>query len=193
MKRATILAVCIMFLNFSASAKDKNGIEKTIYNDSAQAGAIDINSLLNEILNVAELKSEFELKQANVLNIEASVSRGKKYILYNPEFVASLNNATRNNKWAVMTLLAHEIGHHMNGHTSRRGGDKLALELQADEFAGSVMQKLGATLQESQNVMFYISRTEDSKTHPSRNSRITAIEKGWINASGLNETPTLGK
>jgi hypothetical protein len=86
-----------------------------------------------------------------------------------------------------MTLLAHEIGHHINGHTNRKGGDKLLMELQADEFAGYVMHKLGATLLQAQNVMFYIARTEDSKTHPARNLRLLAIEKGWNGASDIQE------
>lgn len=191
MKQATILAACLMCLSFSVSANSQidNGIK--FHNDSSQVNSSDLNQLLNEILSMANLKTGFELKEAKVLNIEASMSHGKKYILYNPAFIESLNSATKNNKWAIMTLLAHEIGHHMSGHTSRRGGNKLALELQADEFAGFIMQKMGATLQQSQNVMFYISKTEDSKTHPARSSRITAIEKGWVKATGLNETSAL--
>jgi hypothetical protein len=192
MKQAAILAACLMCLIFSVSANSKINNGTKFYTDSSLVNSnTDLNQLLNEILSFADLRTEFELKEADVLNIEASLSHGKKYILYNPVFVESLNNATKNNKWALMTLLAHEIGHHVNGHTTRKGGNKLALELQADEFAGYIMQKMGATLQQSQNVMFYISKTEDSKTHPARSSRIGAIEKGWKIASGSNETGTL--
>jgi Zn-dependent protease with chaperone function len=82
-----------------------------------------------------------------------------------------------------MALLAHEVGHHLNGHTLRRGGSKPALELEADEFAGYILGQLGATLQQSQNVMNYIAKDEASSTHPSRSSRMLAIEKGWDKAA----------
>ena len=91
------------------------------------------------------MQTDFELKEANVLNIEASISHRKRYILYNPTYITTLNNLTKN-KWAVMALLAHEVGHHLNGHTIRKGGSTPELELQADEFAGFILHKLGATL-----------------------------------------------
>jgi hypothetical protein len=187
MKQATLLAACIVCTGFGLFANNNfNGTTK-IYDDSSQVKTININELLQGMLIRVGLEPKFELKEADVLNIEASVSHGKKYILYNPAFVNSLNAATRNNRWALMTLLAHEIGHHINGHTSRKGGNKLLMELQADEFAGYVMHKLGATLLQAQNVMFYIARTEDSKTHPARNLRLLAIEKGWNGASDMEE------
>jgi hypothetical protein len=138
--------------------------------------------MLQQILSITGLKATIQLKAANVLNIEAGVSRGKRYILYNPSFITRLQNLTKD-KWAVMALLAHEVGHHLNGHTLRRGGSKPALELEADEFAGYILGQLGATLQQSQNVMNYIAKDEASSTHPSRSSRMLAIEKGWDKAA----------
>jgi Zn-dependent protease with chaperone function len=89
-----------------------------------------------------------------------------------------------------MALLAHEVGHHLNGHTIRKGGSTPELELQADEFAGFILHKLGATLQQSQNVMNYIAKAKESSTHPGKAFRLLAIEKGWNNASvlGINDT-----
>ncbi len=90
-----------------------------------------------------------------------------------------------------MTLLAHEVGHHLNGHTIHRGGSTPVLELEADEFAGFILYKLGATLKQSQNVIYYIAMEKASRTHPSKNSRLSAIEKGWNKASAsehMNDT-----
>jgi hypothetical protein len=142
--------------------------------------------MLREIINATGLHTSFELKEANVLNIESSISHRKRYILYNPTYITSLNTISKN-RWAVMALLAHEVGHHLNGHTIRKGGSTPALELEADEFAGFILHKLGATLAQSQNVMYYIARPRESKTHPSKNSRLTAIEKGWSKASAVQE------
>jgi beta-xylosidase len=138
--------------------------------------------MLQDIIDVTGLQTDIKLKEAHVLNIQASISHRKRYISYNPTYIASLNKLTRN-KWAVMTLLAHEVGHHLNGHTIRKGGSTPELELEADEFAGFILQKLGATLQESQNVMHYISIAKESRTHPGKNARLKAIEKGWNKAA----------
>jgi hypothetical protein len=148
--------------------------------------------MLDEIINATGLQENFELKEANVLNIEASVSHRKRYILYNPSFINRINSLTKN-KWATMALLAHEVGHHLNGHTIGKSGSTPALELQADEFAGFILRKLGATLEQSQNVMNYIAKKEESKTHPSKNSRLLAIEKGWNKAIELKDITTASK
>ena len=138
--------------------------------------------MLSEIMNVVGLTPNFELKAAKVNNIEASISHRKRYILYNPGYINWITTVTKD-KWAAIALLAHEVGHHLNGHTIRRSGSKPKLELEADEFAGFVLYKLGASLEQSQEVMKYIAQTKASKTHPARNSRMLAIQKGWNKAA----------
>lgn len=136
--------------------------------------------IVTEIMNAVGLRSNFTLKPANVDNLEAAVSRHKRYILYNPEFISWLNKAT-NDKWAVIALLAHEIGHHLNGHTLKKRGISL-LELEADEFAGFVLNKMGASLEQSQRVMYYVAKARESDTHPARADRMLAIKRGWSKA-----------
>jgi urease accessory protein UreE len=189
MKQATILAVFIAVVSVCIAAP-VNAVKN--FADTSSAKVEGIHEMLQEILIATGLQSNFELKEANVLNIEASVSNRKRYILYNPSYITSLNNITKD-KWAVMALLAHEIGHHLNGHTMRKGGSTSELELQADEFAGFILHKLGATLQESQSVMHHIAKAKGSKTHPSRDSRLFAIEKGWSRASGLEQMKDTAK
>lgn len=138
--------------------------------------------MLTEIMNVIGLSPNFELKEAKVDNIEASISHRKRYILYNPSFINWINEVT-NDKWAAMALLAHEVGHHLNGHTIRKTGSTPILELEADEFAGFVLYKLGATLSQAQEVMKYIAKPKESSTHPGRISRMQAIENGWNKAA----------
>jgi Zn-dependent peptidase ImmA (M78 family) len=140
------------------------------------------DQLLMEIMEVVGLRQNFELKQAKVDNIEASISRRKRYILYNPDYINWINAITKD-RWAATALLAHEVGHHLNGHTIRRSGSKPKLELEADEFAGFVLFKLGATLEQSQLVMKYIATVKPSRTHPARDARMIAIYKGWSRAA----------
>lgn len=137
--------------------------------------------ILAEILAVAGLKNEYELREGPVNNIEATYSRRRRRITYNPLFINSIAEVTRN-EWAIFALVAHEVGHHKAGHTFRRTGSKPNLELEADEFAGYVLQKLGAGLLQSQQVMHFIARMESSRTHPARVDRMQAIRKGWEKA-----------
>lgn len=140
----------------------------------------DAQKIVIEIMNAVGLKPNFILKPAKVTNIEASVSKHQRYILYNPEFISWINNTCKD-QWTAIALLAHEIGHHLNGHTLKRRGNN-RLELEADEFAGFVLNKLGASLEQSQHIMNYIAKTQESETHPARADRMLAIKTGWNKA-----------
>jgi hypothetical protein len=163
--------------------------EKIFADSSLLQGEIN-PEMLTEVMNAIGLHQDIELKKAKVLNIEASVSHGKRYVLYNPEFIAWITKLTKS-KWAAMALLAHEVGHHLNGHTLRKGGSRPALELEADEFAGFILHRLGASLEESQEVMKYIARPEITDTHPARASRMLAIQSGWNRA--IDNMATIAK
>lgn len=194
MKQAIFFAVYITVactgLAHSSGAGD-NGFHNIRYTDTALSAIPSPQQMLEDIVDAVGLKINFELKPAKVLNIEASVTRRKRFILYNPEFINSLNSSTKD-KWAVMTLLAHEVGHHLNGHTIRKGGSKPQLELEADEFAGFVLRKLGASLREAQEVMLFIASARTSRTHPSRAFRMKAIQTGWEKA-GTASAPFIAK
>jgi hypothetical protein len=172
------LAICLCMISIRSFGNERPLPARAGYADSVSY-VIDMNDLLQEILSVTGLKVDFILKSADVLNMEATVSKRKRYIFYNPGFVRWLAKATHD-KWAALTLLAHEVGHHLNGHTIRRGGSRPSVELEADEFAGFVMARLGATLQQAQEVMKYVATIEGSETHPGRQARMDAIERGWM-------------
>jgi len=185
MKHATItlLAIVITLTGFARSNQDSGkGFRINDFSDSLFVQLPNAQEMLAEIMNIIGLVPNFEVKVAKVQNVEASISHRKRYILYNPEYISWINNAT-NDKWAAFALLAHEIGHHLNGHTIRRSGSRPALELEADEFAGFVLYKLGASLEQAQEVMKFIAKTTASKTHPARASRMHAIQNGWSRAA----------
>jgi hypothetical protein len=146
-----------------------------------------MDDMLQEITTTMGLPNNFELKSADVLNIEAAISHRKKMIIYNPAFIDWINRAT-GDKWATMALIAHEMAHHIYGHTQRHGGSEPALELQADEYAGYVLRKLGASLRESQQVMYLIATDQASSTHPGRKNRMNAIRQGWERAANEENT-----
>ena len=141
----------------------------------------DAQKIITRIMSVLGLKSDFKVKAANVPNVEADIRHHQRYILYNPEFIRQVNVAT-NDKWASIFILAHEIGHHLDGHTTLGVNSRPEIELEADQFAGFVLRKMGATLDEAQLAMHFIANREASKTHPGRMDRLEAIAKGWNRA-----------
>lgn len=181
MKHAILVVAlfAVAHLGFARSKSFEQRNQSLI--DTSTVSAASIQDMLDDIMNVTGLQTNFELKAAKVLNIEASISHKKRLILYNPAFIEWVSRAT-NDKWGVIALLAHEIGHHLNGHTLKRSGSAPAVELEADEFAGFVLRRMGATLKEAQEVMIYIAKTQASATHPARSDRMEAIEKGWRRA-----------
>jgi len=142
----------------------------------------DAEKILTSIMDALGLDANFKIKTAKVPNVEATIRHHERYILYNPDFVNKVNAATKD-KWASIFILAHEVGHHLEGHTLADAAGSPAIELEADQFAGFTLCKMGATLDEAQLAMHYIANTEASKTHPGRADRLLAIEKGWDKAS----------
>ncbi len=145
------------------------------------ASSADAKTVIAEIIDVIGLEPTFEIRSANIPNAAAIVSAGKRYILYNPEFIKALNSAA-NDKWAAIAIIAHEIGHHLNGHTLTGAGSRPDSELEADQFSGFVLRKLGASLDQSQLSMKMIANDRGTATHPGRISRLVSIENGWNKA-----------
>ena len=150
---------------------------------SAEAQSSGQRDVLREITDVVGLKPRFQLRATNeVQNAAAVVYGGQRYLLYNPQFVTAVNRAGRTD-WAGISILAHEMGHHLNGHTLRAGGSNPTDELEADEFSGFVLRKMGASLAQAQAGMAVVSDEQASPTHPGRQTRLTAIGQGWQRAS----------
>ncbi len=109
---------------------------------TAFASSNDAKSVINNIIEVTGLEPKFEIGAANIPNAAAVISSGKRLILYNPRFIAAINEASKD-KWASIAILAHEIGHHLNGHTLSGSESRPSHELEADDFSGYILRKMG--------------------------------------------------
>jgi hypothetical protein len=156
-----------------------DAIDPTIRTAAADSEA---ERVIQQIMSVVGLRPNFEIRAANVPNAAAVILKSKRYILYNPDFMNAIN-AVSGSDWAGISILAHEIGHHLNGHTLETGGSRPDVELEADEFSGFVLFKLGASLSDAQAAMAVAASQKGSHTHPPRAERLEAIETGWNNAS----------
>lgn len=148
------------------------------------ASSSEAQQYAQDIINVVGLKPNFEIMASNSVDNAAAVTYGgKRYVLYNPRFIDALVQRT-GNKWAAISVLAHEIGHHLNGHTVSGQGSQPTVELEADEFSGFVLRKMGASLQDAQAAMKLLASQTASRTHPAQYDRLAYIERGWRNGGG---------
>ena len=150
--------------------------------------------LLRRIIDYSGLEPNFEFKSANVANASAGLIRGKRFVFYNEEKIKEIRKYP-NSYWAIMGSGAHEIGHHLQGHTIARGTTELPaqLEVEADRYSGFILHQMGAKLYQAQASIRYLERRYgkvfglDSKTHPSVTQRYQAVREGWLHAKGLKK------
>jgi hypothetical protein len=150
---------------------------------AADMPASQAAGIIREITDAVGLQPRFELRATTIVPNAAAVAyNGKRYLLYNPKFLAAVNRAGHTD-WGGISILAHEMGHHLNGHTMRSGGSQPQDELEADEFSGFVLRRLGASLAQAQAAMATAADDEGSATHPGRMPRLAAISQGWNRAN----------
>ncbi len=153
----------------------------------------EAKNVINKIIDVIGLQPSFEIRSANIPNAAAVVQAGKRYIMYNPNFIANVEKAA-GDKWASIAILAHEIGHHLNGHTIAGIGSRPSIELEADEFSGFVLRKMGASLSQAQLAMKVAADQRTSATHPGKNDRLNYIAYGWNKADAqMTGKPIAGR
>ena len=144
-------------------------------------------SVVNQIMDITGLPKNFVIKSAGVPNAAAVVVENQRYILYNESFMYEIKKRI-GNKWAAHSIVAHEIGHHLSGHTLDDIGSRPSLELEADQFSGFILQKLGASLGDAQSVISKIASVSPSATHPAKHDRLAAISSGWMNSCKKDPT-----
>jgi tetratricopeptide (TPR) repeat protein len=116
----------------------------------------------------------------NCMAVNLQAKKGfLRYIIYDDAFLKSLDSTTSNSYWSSVSIFAHEIGHHLSGHTLDSMGSRPDKELEADRFSGFVMYKLGATLEQAQAAMKEIGAVRIVSTHPPLPNRLAAIRNGW--------------
>jgi hypothetical protein len=120
----------------------------------------------------------------NVDNCYAARIKGVQYIVYDNKFLKQVEDWTHTD-WAAISIMAHEVAHHLYGHTADHRGPRPENEKQADYFSGFVLHNLGASLPEAQSAIRMLTTDQPSATHPPRNERLRVIENGWRDAEAL--------
>jgi hypothetical protein len=182
-----ILAACMSCFSFAQTQVVPPGFVCSYYGEPVNYPVTVVNSsedaqkAITAIMDVVGLEANFEVKQAAIPNAAAIIYNNKRFILFNPNFISRINNAS-GDKWAAIAILAHEIGHHLDGHTLAGNGSHPETELQADEFSGFVLRKMGATKEQAQSAIRILPNSGSTATHPAKDSRLISIDNGWTKA-----------
>jgi hypothetical protein len=168
------------------------GFDRKMINENVYVFSSDFEaeSALEKIMKLTGLPTNFEIRAASVDNACAVIKcddmgNCDRYILYNPEFMEKVKDQTTSN-YAELAILAHEIAHHLSGHTLSNTGSSYDMELESDKFAGFMLYKLGASIEEAKKAFSTLS-VNGSSTHPPKIARITALSNGYYEAKRNRE------
>jgi len=159
----------------------------------------EVERLITDMLDRIDIRNRYLIVSCTrVENCQAMIYRGKPYILYNPIFLdevkrlnfstADLKVSTRN--WEALAILAHELGHHVNNHLLNPHPDVSArdMELEADEFAGAMIFRMGGSRDEAMAAFRNLPPT-GTYSHPGRQQRLDAVARGWERVKSRNTDP----
>jgi hypothetical protein len=171
------LARSTFVCNYSDAARDR--VVNTYEPDRLGLGAVA------DVMSESGLEANFKVLAGDVPNASAFLADGERVIVYSNAWMQKVTESAQS-KWGIYAVLAHEIGHHLNGDTMPKAGDyrqrtaaqNHQQELAADYFAGFVLARLGASLDETTSaVRFYGGR--ETHSHPDGRRRIEAQTNGW--------------
>lgn len=175
-------------------------MEICLQNNSYVSGIADDSraiAIVDRIMEEVGLPRNFlvvecpEIDNCKAVNYLAKTG-SLRYIVYDDKFMRTLDtaSATADDYWASISIMAHEIGHHLCGHTLDSIGSRPDKELEADAFSGFIMYKLGATLDQAQAVFKAMTELYGDativSTHPPLRNRLAAIRSGWNNGWSSN-------
>ena len=138
----------------------------------------EAKEVVNSMLDNIQWKENFNLREQNgIQNAYATISRGQRFIVYDNNFLEDIDEYAKT-KWASVSIMAHEMGHHFYNHVVSNKGSTIPSEIEADAFSGFMLQKEGATLMQALSAMNAIGTDKQTQTHPAKYDRLNAITRG---------------
>jgi hypothetical protein len=137
-------------------------------------------SAVYRIVRYSGLQPNFIVREnTDIPTAVAFIKARKRYIEYNPSVIAGIVDSARTD-WSAVSILAHEIAHHLLGHTLEPGKRHPGDELACDLYSGFILNAMGATLNESLAAMRVSGHALDTLHHPPKEARLEAIRQGWM-------------
>jgi tetratricopeptide (TPR) repeat protein len=140
---------------------------------------------IENMMNSIALPQNFILVECDNINNAYAYSRnGVRYIIIDSKWIKNFHSQN----WFVLSVIAHEIGHHLCGHsihsTNLNNQQKRNRELEADKFSGYLLKTINSNLEDALtgiNNLIPIEIDDSHSTHPSRLKRIKAVTEGFNN------------
>lgn len=134
------------------------------------------------IIRETGLAQNFVILPGDVDNVKAYVEDNERILEYNPEFMEKLQGDTN---WPGISVLARQIGHHLSNHELENGVPSVEEDIEADKYAGFVLFKMGASLDEAIKALESAMGDDSIGKGISKNARLASLAKGWNNAKVL--------
>ncbi|QNN70884.1 TPM domain-containing protein [Thermomonas carbonis] len=149
----------------------------------------DCRDMIEQVMAFTGLPQNFDVTEADVPNAAAAILLDQqklphRVIAFNPQFIELVRRETGGNPWSAVSIMAHEAGHHLAGHTIQPGGSQPPIELEADKFSGFVLYKMGASRSDTLKAINTLvpEAVPGDSTHPGRSQRAAAVGDGWDSA-----------
>lgn len=147
------------YITEKAHSGDKYGIYDVV---NGIKSAIGVNAVIDVYVAAAEDNA-----------MATTGPGGRKIIIADYNFLKTVNSRA-GTEWAAVSILAHELGHHISGL-----GRGLQGELDADYWSGYALNRLGAGREASVKCIMRFGTEENTSSHPNKYSRAKTIREGW--------------
>ena len=89
----------------------------------------DCRDMIEQVMAFTGLPQNFDVTEAEVPNAAAAILLDQqklphRVIAFNPQFIELVRRETGGNPWSAVSIMAHEAGHHLAGHTIQPGGSQ---------------------------------------------------------------------
>ena len=144
---------------------------------------IEGQELVNKILKSINIQNaNFDIKPCrNIKNAAAIIWDDRRVVLFDDYYLKALNGS--DDYWFFLFVFAHEIAHHLNGHTLQQSQslvDARKQELDCDRFAGSIIKKFNGTKDDIRKSLKKLPHpAQNNSTHPVLVDRIIAALEGY--------------
>ncbi len=159
---------------------------KILYSRPPQSGVVE--AMVANVLKYAGLAPNFKVVEVSDNNAFATIHEGERILGFGPRYLEAIST-TAGTDWGRLGVMAHEVGHHLQGHTGGlvQAASSHQRELQADEYAGFICGLMGSSREDSIAHTALMSEA-GSDSHPPKSVRIEATQRGWLMAQHIRRT-----
>ena len=181
MKARVLLSLLLLCGAFIASAQAPR------MNEAAAKEAV------YRIVRQSGLLPNFTVREDPQVRTAVAYIKGRERVIaYNADFISTILDSAHTS-WAAVSILAHEIAHHLLGHTLDPDAVHPGDELACDRYSGFILQRMGVPLDQALAAMEVAGDVHGTLRHPPRHARLAAISQGWDEgdrlARGVAEEP----